>query len=71
MGPAGPTIACGTRFQVLLRYALGTGQVVVPRSADEKHMNESLHAGAVALGPLDLILLRALDGQAHLVTEMA
>jgi diketogulonate reductase-like aldo/keto reductase len=57
--------------QVALRYGLGLGQVIIPRSTNSTHMMQSLHAGSLALHALDLPLLRALDGQVHLSESVA
>jgi diketogulonate reductase-like aldo/keto reductase len=57
--------------QVALRYALGLGQVIIPRSTNPVHMTKSLHAGSLALHAMDLPLLRALDGQVDLSEPVA
>jgi diketogulonate reductase-like aldo/keto reductase len=55
------------RLQVVLKYALGTAQVVIPRSTSRSHMNESLYLHMVHFGAQDLNLLQSLGGKLHLV----
>jgi diketogulonate reductase-like aldo/keto reductase len=50
-------------LQVALKYALGTGQVVIPRSKSVSHMKESLQLDSVHFSSKELKLLVNLDGR--------
>eukprot|EP00892_Ulva_mutabilis_P002770 jgi/Ulvmu1/12494/UM009_0147.1 len=49
--------------QVVLKYTLGTGQIVLPRSQNPVHINESLQAHSIQFHVDDLMLLHSLDGK--------
>lgn len=50
-------------MQVVLKYMLGTGQIILPRSQNPDHMNEALTCHSLALQPEDVLLFHSLDGK--------
>ena len=50
-------------LQVVLKYALGSGQVVIPRSKSLSHMKESLDLDNLRFSSKELTLLVNLDGR--------
>ena len=50
-------------LQVVLKYALGSGQVVIPRSKSLAHMKESLELDTLQFSSKELKLLVSLDGR--------
>ena len=54
------------KVQVVLKYTLSTGQVIIPRSNNRAHMNESLHVHSLQLQGEDVKLLHSLDGRLHM-----
>lgn len=56
-------------MQVVLKYTLGTGQIILPRSQNPHHMNEALASHSLELQPGDVTLIRSLDGKLKYVTQ--
>lgn len=56
-----------------LRYALGSGQLIVPRSRSEAHLREALPEAlqGIHFSAAELLLLRSLDGHVELAQEQA
>lgn len=50
-------------LQVVLKYTLGTGQIILPRSQNPAHMNESLNVYSLQFVAEDVMLLQSLDGK--------
>jgi diketogulonate reductase-like aldo/keto reductase len=55
----------GIPMQVAVKFALGSGQIVLPRSSSERHLREFLPEALqdVHFSSAELLLLRTLDGQ--------
>jgi diketogulonate reductase-like aldo/keto reductase len=49
--------------QIALKYALGSGQVVIPRSKSASHMKESLALDDIHFSSKEVTLLVNLDGR--------